>query len=100
MMLECKAVGEAVGARFAVDVERRIEGGTEIIGHKPSTRQDVEKGRPMELDALTSTVLELARKLDIPTPTLDAVAALVRMQGSVLGLYQHNEALESLIFKR
>ncbi|HAE01355.1 MAG TPA: oxidoreductase, partial [Rhodospirillaceae bacterium] len=82
------------------DVERRIEGGTEIIGHKPSTRQDVEKGRPMELDALTSTVLELARKLDIATPTLDAVAALVRMQGSVLGLYQHNEALESLIFKR
>ena len=100
MMLECKAVGEAVGARFSVDVERRIEGGTEIVGHKPSTRQDVEKGRPMELDALTSTVLELARRLEIETPTLDAVAALVRMQGSVLGLYDYKPAIEELIFQR
>ena len=99
MMLECKAVGEAVGARFSVDVERRIEGGTEIAGHKPSTRQDVEKGRPMELDALTSTVLELARRLGIETPTLDAVSALVRMQGSVLGLYKFNDEIERLIFK-
>ena len=100
MMLECKAVGEAVGARFSVDVERRIDGGAEIIGHKPSTRQDVEQGRPMELDALTSTVLELARRLDIETPTIDAVAALVRMQGSVLGLYDYKPALEDIIFKR
>ena len=100
MMLECKAVGEAVGARFSVDVERRIDGGAEIIGHKPSTRQDGEQGRPMELDALTSTVLELARRLDIETPTMDAVAALVRMQGSVLGLYDYKPALEDIIFKR
>ncbi len=100
MMLECKAVGEAVGARFSVDVERRIDGGAEIVGHKPSTRQDVEQGRPMELDALTSTVLELARRLDIDTPTIDAVAALVRMQGSVLGLYEHKPDLEEIIFKR
>jgi 2-dehydropantoate 2-reductase len=98
MMLECKAVGEAIGARFAVDVERRIDGGAEIIGHKPSTRHDVEKGRPMELDALTSTVLELARRLDIATPTLDAVAALARMQGRVLGLYNPRDELERVIF--
>ena len=100
MMLECKQVGEAVGARFAVDVERRIDGGAEIKGHKPSTRQDVEQGRPMELDALTSTVLELARRLDIETPTLDAVAALVRMQGVVLGLYERKPELEEIIFQR
>jgi 2-dehydropantoate 2-reductase len=99
-MLECKQVGEAVGARFAVDVERRIDGGAEIKGHKPSTRQDVEQGRPMELDALTSTVLELARRLDIETPTLDAVAALVRMQGVVLGLYERKPELEEIIFQR
>ena len=99
-LARCKAVGEAVGARFAVDVEKRIDGGAEIIGHKPSTRQDVERGRPMELDALTSTVLELARRLDIPTPTLDAVAALVRMQGSVLGLYEIRPEIEEIIFRR
>ncbi len=97
IMLECKAVGEAVGARFAVDVEKRIDGGAEIIGHKPSTRQDVELGRPMELDALTSVVLEIARRLDIATPTMDTVSALVRMQGEVLGLYDRKPGLEKLI---
>ena len=97
MMLECQQVGEAVGARFSVGVEKRIDGGANIIGHKPSTRHDVEKGRPMELDALVSVVLELARRLGIETPTLDTVAALVRMQGDVLGLYKRNPQLEAVI---
>lgn len=97
MMLECRAVGEALGARFNVGVEKRIQGGADIVGHKPSTRHDVELGRPMELDALVCTVLELARRLEIPTPTLDTVAALVRMQGQVLGLYERKDAIEKVI---
>jgi len=97
MMEECKQVGEAVGGRFSVGIEKRIDGGAQIIGHKPSTRHDVEKGRPMELDALSSVVLELARRLGIETPTLDTVAALVRMQGDVLGLYKRNPELEAAI---
>lgn len=97
MMLEAKTVGEAVGVRFAVDIERRIKGGADIVGHKPSTRHDVELGRPMEIDPLVSSVLELARRLDVATPTLDAVAALLRMQGQVLGLYERKPWLEALI---
>lgn len=97
IMLESKAVGEAIGVKFAIDVEKRINGGAEIIGHKPSTRQDVELGRPMELDALTSVVLEIARRLNIATPTLDVVAGLVRMQGEMLGLYERKADLEALI---
>ena len=96
-MAECRHVGEAVGARFNVDIERRINAAAEIIGHKPSTRQDVEQGRPMELDALTSSVLELARRLNIATPTLDALAALVRLQGAVLGLYERRPEIEAAI---
>ena len=96
-MIECRKVGLAVGARFNVDIERRIQGGADIIGHKPSTRHDVELGRPMELDALTSTVLELARRLEIETPTLDAISALVRLQGSVLGLYDKHDSIETAI---
>jgi 2-dehydropantoate 2-reductase len=96
-MIECRKVGLAVGARFNVDIERRIQGGADIIGHKPSTRHDVELGRPMELDALTSTVLELARRLEIETPTLNAISALVRLQGSVLGLYEKQESIETAI---
>ncbi|WP_052262051.1 ketopantoate reductase family protein, partial [Leisingera sp. ANG-M1] len=42
-MTECRKVGEAAGARFTVGIERRIQGGADIIGHKPSTRHDVEQ---------------------------------------------------------
>ena len=51
----------------------------------------------MELDALTSSVLELARMLDIATPTLDALGALARLQGEVLGLYQRRPEIEAAI---
>lgn len=97
IMVECRNVGQAVGARFVIDIERRIQGGADIIGHKPSTRHDVEQNRPMELDALVCSVLELARRLEIPTPTLDMVAALVRMQGQVLGLYDRRPKIEEII---
>ncbi len=97
IMIECQKVGEAIGATFRVDIEKRIDGGAEIIGHKPSTRHDVELGRPMELDALVVSIQELARRLQIPTPTLDVVAALVRMQGDVLGLYKRRAELEQVI---
>ena len=94
MMVECKAVGEAVGARFGVTIEQRIKGSTDIVGHKPSTRHDVELGRPMEIDPLVSSVQELARRLGISTPNLDTVAALLRLQGQVLGLYERKAHLE------
>lgn len=97
MMIECRNVGQKAGARFAVSIERRIQGGADIIGHKPSTRQDVEAMRPMELDALVCSVLELGRRLEVPTPNLDVVAALVRMQGQVLGLYQRREDIEATV---
>lgn len=97
MMVECKSVGEAVGARFAVGIDQRIKGGTDIVGHKPSTRHDVELGRSMEIDPLISSVLEIARRLNIDTPNLDTVAALVRMQGQVLNLYERKPQLESRI---
>ena len=96
-MQECQQVGEAAGARFSVGIERRIDGAAAITGHKPSTRHDVEQGRPMELDALVCSVLELARRLNVATPTLDTIAALVRMQGEVLGLYQRRPEIEDAI---
>lgn len=97
MMEECRRVGESVGARFSVDIPQRMKGAISIVGHKPSTRHDVELGRPMEIDPLVSSVLELARRQDIETPTLDAVAALLRMQGQILGLYGRHPAVEERI---
>jgi 2-dehydropantoate 2-reductase len=77
MMVEGQAVGEALGVRFAVDVERRMDGAGAIGAHKTSMLQDLERGRPMEIDALVTVVQELARLTDIPTPSIDLVLALV-----------------------
>ena len=88
IMTEVKTVGEAVGVRFSVPIEKRIDGAAAIIGHKPSTRQDIEAGRPLEIDPLVTAVLELAAGLGIETPTLAHVSALLKLQAETLGHYQ------------
>ena len=62
--------------------------GAEAVGaHKTSMLQDLERGRAMEIDALVSAVQELGRLVEVPTPTLDAVLALVRLRGFKAGAY-------------
>jgi 2-dehydropantoate 2-reductase len=73
MMREAQAVGEKLGARFGVSLEKRIAGAASVGAHKTSTLQDVESGRPMELEALLGSVLELGRLTAVPTPHLQAV---------------------------
>jgi len=78
MMLEAQAVGEELGVRFAVDVDKRIAAAQAVGAHKTSMLQDLERGRPMEIDGLVSAVQEMGRLVEIPTPTLDTVHALIR----------------------
>ena len=87
IMTEVKNVGEAIGVRFSVPIEKRIDGAAAIVGHKPSTRQDIEAGRPLEIDPLVTAVLELAEGLGIETPELAHVTALLKLQAETLGLY-------------
>ena len=87
IMTEVKSVGEAIGVRFSVPIEKRIDGAAAIVGHKPSTRQDIEAGRPLEIDPLVTAVLELAEGLGIATPALAHVTALLKLQAQTLGLY-------------
>ena len=89
IMTECQAVGEALNVRFAVSIDDRIEGAARIIGHKPSTRQDIEAGRPLEIDPLMTAALELAEGLSIDTPALRQVTSLLKLQAATLGLYQY-----------
>ena len=49
--------------------------------------QDVEGGKPVELDALLGVVIDLARQLEVATPNLDALFGLARLRASQLGLY-------------
>lgn len=88
MMLEAQAIGEALGVRFTIDVDRRIKGAGAVGAHKTSMLQDLERGRPMEIDALVTVVQELGRLTDRPTPTIDAVLALVRRLAIERGCYQ------------
>ena len=87
MMREGQAVGEALGARFAIDVERRIRGAEQVGAHRTSMLQDLERGRPMEIDALVGVVAELGRLVDVPTPTIDTVYRLVRRRAVEAGCY-------------
>ncbi|MFN3263150.1 MAG: 2-dehydropantoate 2-reductase [Pikeienuella sp.] len=87
MMLEAQAIAEALGVKFPIDVERRIDGGAAVGAHRTSMWQDLDAGRPMEIDALVTAVQELGRLTEIPTPTIDIVLALVRLRARTAGLY-------------
>jgi len=87
MMLEGQAIGEALGVKFAIDVDKRIAGAEAVGAHKTSMLQDLERGRAMEIDAVVSAVQELGRLVEVPTPTIDAVLALVRLRGFKAGAY-------------
>ena len=87
MMLEAQEIAETLGVKFPVDVERRIDGGAAVGEHRTSMLQDLEAGRPMEIDALLGSVQELGRITGTATPTIDTVLALVQLRGRVAGLY-------------
>ncbi len=80
MMLEGQAVAERLGIRFAIDVDKRIQGGAEVGHHRTSMLQDLELGRPLEIEALLGAVVELAGWVDTPMPVSSAVLALVRQR--------------------
>jgi 2-dehydropantoate 2-reductase len=88
IMLETQAIAESFGAKFRVDVERRIEGARKVGAHKTSMLQDLERGRPMEIDPLVTVVQEMGRMTGIPTPALDGVLALVAQRAKIAGLYE------------
>lgn len=87
LMQEGQAVGEALGAKFKVPLDKRIAGAVGVGAHKTSMLQDLERGRPMEIDALVTAVAELGDIVGVETPMLDAVLALVQLRGKVAGLY-------------
>jgi 2-dehydropantoate 2-reductase len=87
MMLEAQAIAEALGVRFAIDVDKRIAGGAEVGAHKTSMLQDLERGRPMEIDALLGVIVELSELVDRPAPTCRTVLALLRTRARLAGCY-------------
>ena len=86
MMLEAQEIAEKLGVRFPIDVERRIDGGAAVGAHRTSMLQDLDAGRPMEIDALIGSVQELGHLTKTPTPTIDTVLALTKLRALTAGL--------------
>jgi 2-dehydropantoate 2-reductase len=87
MMIEAQIVAERLGIRFPIDVDRRIAGAEGVGPHKTSMLQDLERGRTMEIDALVTAVQEIGRRVDVATPAIDTVLALVRALATARGCY-------------
>jgi 2-dehydropantoate 2-reductase len=87
MMTEAQAIAEKLGVKFRVDIERRINGAGRVGAHKTSMLQDLERRRPMEIDALVAVIQEMGQLTGTPTPTIDTVLALVRQRAKIAGLH-------------
>ncbi|MFZ5790930.1 MAG: 2-dehydropantoate 2-reductase [Pseudomonadota bacterium] len=87
IMTEAEAVAKALGVEMPIDVERRIDGAAAVGDHKTSMLQDFERRRPAEIDAIVGAVAALGDVVQLPTPTIEAVYALVRQKAVLLGLY-------------
>ena len=80
MMGEARAVGEALGVTFAVGAEERMDMAAKVGAHRTSMLQDVEAGRPTELESLLGVVIELAGLVEIDTPSLQLVYDLCKFR--------------------
>jgi 2-dehydropantoate 2-reductase len=87
MMVEAQTIAEKLGVKFAIDVDKRIEGGVAVGAHKTSMLQDLERGRAMEIDALVGAVAEMGRLTGVPCPTIDTVLSLVKQRARLAGCY-------------
>lgn len=86
-MLEAQAIGEKLGIVFETDVDERIEHSRNVGAHKTSMLQDLERGRPMEIDGLLKTAQHLGLMVGCPTPALDIILALVEQRARLAGCY-------------
>ncbi len=89
---EAAAIGRALGCTIAFDADRWIAQGRNFK-HKASMARDLELGRAMEIDAVLTVPLQLARELGVATPTLDLLIALTVLRARAAGLYEGESRL-------
>jgi 2-dehydropantoate 2-reductase len=87
MMTEAQEIATCFGITFRVGIERRVNGAARVGAHRTSMLQDLEAGRPVEIDALLTSVQEMGRLAGVETPYIDMVLGLVRQLGRSLSVY-------------
>lgn len=78
-MSEADAVARRLGVEIPVSIDQRIKGAARVGDHKTSMLQDLEAGRPMEIDALTGSVVEVGDRLGVPVPHLRTLYSAVKL---------------------
>lgn len=79
IMGEADQVAQRLGIDIGVSIEQRLEGAEKVGHHKTSMLQDVEAGRPMELEAIVGAVVELGNKMGLSLPYTNSVYACVKL---------------------
>ncbi|MBU6497741.1 MAG: 2-dehydropantoate 2-reductase [Rhodospirillales bacterium] len=83
---EAAAIAEALGCTPHFDVETQLTH-ARAMTHKPSILQDLELGRPMEVESIFAAPLALARLAGVATPALDLLVAMAKLRARAAGLY-------------
>jgi 2-dehydropantoate 2-reductase len=79
IMEEADGVAKALGVSIPISIEQRLAGSAKVGAHKTSMLQDLEAGRPLELEALVGAVVEVAELLSLPVPHLRTVYACTKL---------------------
>jgi 2-dehydropantoate 2-reductase len=80
LMEEVAAVARTLDVELPVSIDRRMEGAAAAGDHKTSMLQDLEAGKPLEVDALLGAVIELAAESGVSVPGLRTVYGLVKLK--------------------
>ena len=83
VMREAVAIAEQLGLVLPVTIDQRIAGAAKIGEHKTSMLQDLEAGRPLELEAITGAVLEIGEKLGVPMPHSHSIYACTKLLAEI-----------------
>jgi 2-dehydropantoate 2-reductase len=85
---EVLAIGRAVGVDADIDPEARIDMARALGRFKTSMLQDLEAGKPLEIDGLLAGTLEIARKAGVPAPFTESLYGLIRARAQSTGQYR------------
>ncbi|HSC27461.1 MAG TPA: 2-dehydropantoate 2-reductase [Vicinamibacterales bacterium] len=96
IMTEADAVAIRLGIELPVSIDQRMAGAEKVGDHKTSMLQDLEAGRPMELDAVVGGVLELGERLGLPMPATRAVYACAKLLDRCRATRRHLDTLPSV----
>ena len=85
MMIEAKTIAEKLGAKINMSIEKRIDGARKVGAHKTSMLQDIEAGKPIEIDSIIVAVRELGKLTNSPTPNINTILNLTVQKAKLIG---------------